>query len=94
MPDQIDILGGKLGDIGFPGARVGTKIFRRRKLGRVDEDRDHDLCRPAFGEANQRYMTVMERTHGRHQCYGGFSGAKTTECATQRGDGTGDHGVS
>jgi hypothetical protein len=53
IPDQIDILGGKPGDIGLPGARVGTEILRWRELGGVDEDRDDHLLGAAFGQPNQ-----------------------------------------
>ena len=59
--------GGESGDIGFPGARVGTEILRGRELGRVHEDRDDDLGGAAFRESDQRHVAVMERSHGRYQ---------------------------
>ena len=94
MPDQLNILGGKLGNISRPGARVGTKIFGRRELRRVDEDRDDNLCSAPFGETNQRHMPVMERTHGWHQRDCGLSGTKAIERATQGGNGSYNHGIS
>ena len=67
IPDQVDILGGELGDIGLPGARVGTEILRWRELGGVDEDRNHDLGGAPFRQPDQRHMAVMECSHGWHQ---------------------------
>ena len=94
IPDQVDVLGGELGDIGLPGARIGTEIFGRRELGRVDEDRDDDFSGAAFGQPDQRHMAVMERSHGRHQRDRGLSGAKAVEGAAQCGDRADDHGTS
>ena len=94
MPDHLNILGGKLGNISRPGARVGTEIFSRRELRRIDEDRDDNPCSAPFGETNQRHMPVMERTHGWHQRHRGLPCAKAIERATQGGDGTDDHGIS
>ncbi|MGY4376932.1 hypothetical protein ACVWZ3_004571 [Bradyrhizobium sp. i1.3.6] len=94
VPDDVDVLGGELGEIGLPGARIGTKVLGRRELGRVDEDRHHDATRAPPGEAHQRHMSVMERPHGRDQRDRGLSLAKIVDGASQGGDRAGDQGAS
>ena len=94
IPDQVNLLGGEFGDVGFPGARIGTEILRRRELRGVDEDRNDDFLRPAFRESHQRHMPVVKRSHGRHQRGGGLSGAQGLDGAPQGWNGTDDHGTS
>ena len=40
MPNQLDTLGGELGEVGLPGSRIRAEVFGRRELGGIDEDRD------------------------------------------------------
>ena len=93
IPDQIDVFRRQPGEVGLPGPRVGSEILRRRKLGRVHEDRYHDFAGASLRQPNQRHMAVMERSHGRHQRDRGFSRTKAVERAAQRGDCAGDHGA-
>ncbi|MEY9286259.1 hypothetical protein ABIA03_007451 [Bradyrhizobium yuanmingense] len=90
VPDDIDVLGRELGDVGLPGARIGAEILGRSELGRVDEDRHHDAAGAPLGEANQRHMPVMEGPHGRDQCDRGLSLAEIVDGASQGGDRAGD----
>ena len=66
-PDQIDTDRSKFFKVRLQRARIGSKVFVRAKLRRIDKDRyDHgialSLCLLDQGE-----MTGMERAHGRHQ---------------------------
>jgi hypothetical protein len=94
MPDQVDLLGRELRDVGFPGARVGAEILGGRELGRVDEDRDDHLRRAPFRKPHEGHMAVMECTHGRHQCDGGLPGAKIIDGAAQHRDRADDQRFS
>ncbi|MEY9254742.1 hypothetical protein ABH990_005740 [Bradyrhizobium ottawaense] len=90
MPDDIDILGCELGDVGLPGARIGAEILGGGELGRVDEDRDHDAAGAPLGEADERHMPVMEGPHGRDQRDRGLSLAEIVDGAAQGWDRAGD----
>ena len=94
IPDQVDFRGSQPGDVGFPGARVGTEIFGRRELSGVDEDRDDNPGRAPLGQSDQRQVAVMERSHGRHQGDRGPSRAKAFEGAPQRRHRADDHRAS
>jgi hypothetical protein len=66
-PDQIDALVRKFGGVRGPGPRVGGEVFMRGELRRVNEDRhDHPGGVPA-GEAHQREVSCVQRTHGGDQ---------------------------
>jgi tryptophan 2,3-dioxygenase len=58
------------------------------------EDRDDDLVGAALGKPDQRHVTVMERTHGRHQRDGGLSAAKMIDGAPQGRDRADDQGTA
>jgi len=75
IPDQIDTLRRQLRHVGFPRARIGGEVFTRRKLRRIDEDRNNHLRRAPLCQPHQRHMSVMERTHGRDQRDAGLSRA-------------------
>ncbi len=94
IPDQVDLLGGELGDISFPGSRVGTEILGWRELGGIDEDRDDNLCGATFCQPNQRHVAVMEGSHGWHQRDGRPFQAQAIERAPQCRDRADDHGAS
>src|SRR5262249_48964223 len=86
VPDQLDLFGRELAKVGLPRSWIGTKILGRRKLRRVDEDRDdHPFC-AAPCEAHQRHMPVMECTHGWNEGDGFFSLVKAVDGATQYWD--------
>ncbi len=94
VPDDVDLLRRELGEVFLPGTRIGGKILARRKLRRIDEDRDDDPFRAPPGQAYQRHMAVMECTHGGHQRDGGFLVAKILDGAAQGGDRADDLGAS
>ena len=99
IPDQVDFLGGQLGDIGLPGARVGTEILRRRELSGIDEDRNDDPGGAPLRQSNQRHMAVMECSHGWHQCDGslpraaGLRGRAATRASSGQSSGFATSGL-
>ena len=94
IPDEVDIFRGELGDIGLPGARIGAEILRGRKLGGIDEDRDHHFFGSPLRQSHQRHMAVMERSHGRDQRDRGIARTNAIESAMKCGDRAGDHGAA
>lgn len=85
VPDQVDALGGELGDVFLPGARIRTEVLGGSELRRIDEDRDHDPLGAALGEPHQRHMAVMERTHGRDQRDSRLLGAQASTARRRQG---------
>ncbi|MHC2859286.1 hypothetical protein ACVIYH_000364 [Bradyrhizobium diazoefficiens] len=94
VPDDVDVLGRELGDVGLPGSGIGAEILGRGELSRVDEDRDYDAAGAPLREAHQRHMPVMERPHGRDQRDRGLSLAKIVGGASERRDRAGDQRAS
>lgn len=56
--------GCELCNVGLDGAWVGGEIFRGRKLGRVDKDRDNRIVVLLQARVDQLEMSVVKGAHG------------------------------
>ena len=74
----VDDVGSRFGrefDVGVHRPRIAIEVLARPELGRIDEDaRDHGTTQRA-GEADQREMAFVERTHGGNE-YSTFDGGE------------------
>ena len=65
-PDQFGGAGeGR--DIGIKRTRIGGEVFVRRKLCRVDEDRDDDMGRSPARLLGQGEVAGVQGAHRRHE---------------------------
>ena len=56
----------KLSDVAGFVARIGGKVFVRRELCWIDENRDDDEGRLCGREPAERQVTLVQGTHGRN----------------------------
>src|SRR5262245_34996332 len=66
-PDEVDVPGTQSLDVGCEAARITCEVFMRRKLRRVDKDRDDDPFGSPSRISDQCHVTPMQRAHRRHQ---------------------------